>query len=60
MSIGILVFLYGEQVESSIRVHFGMVTLVTGAELILAMVAWGLLQTKRKIISGIIDPKQKV
>ena len=60
MSIGILVFLYGEQVESFIRVHFGMVTLVTGAALILAMVAWGLLQRKRKIVSGIIDPKQKV
>ena len=48
VSIGALVFVFGEEMESFIADYFGIITIAAGVALIAAVVLWGLLRRRRK------------
>ncbi len=53
--IGVLVFLFGEEIESFIADYFGILTLAGGGVLVIAVVVWGLLHRRQKKAMAIAE-----
>ncbi len=55
VSIGALVFVFGEEIEAFIADYFGIMTLAGGVVLVVAVVVWGLLHRRQKKATAVSE-----